>query len=198
MSEQDMNQITIPEEITQDPNAKKPKSTLRVVIEWVETVVVSLVIAILLFTFVIRIVTIVGSSMAETLQDGDIVISSNLFYTPERGDIVVVDSYNGYGEALTKRIIGVAGDEINIDFNNSVVYVNGEILSEPYLTTPTTRQFDVTFPVTVPEGCVFILGDNRPVSLDSRDTRIGFVDERDILGHVLLRIYPFSSFGTVK
>lgn len=169
----------------------------RSIIEWLETIAFSLAIAVLLFTFIFRIATVTGASMAPTLNETDVLFSSNLFYTIQRGDIVVVDGYNNYGEPLIKRVIAVGGDEINIDFTTGSVYVNGALQDEPYISAPTTRQFDVIFPLVVPEGKLFVMGDNRPISLDSRDNRVGFIDERDILGHVLFRIFPFSSFGKV-
>ena len=106
-----------------------------------------------------------------------------------RGDVVVVDGYINYGDPLVKRIIALGGDTVDIDFETGAVTLNGAVLEEPYISAPTTTGYDVEFPVTVPEGCVFVMGDNRP--------EVGFIDERDILGKVLLRVFPLSSFGKI-
>ena len=97
----------------------------------------------------------------------------------------MIDAYTAYGDPLVKRVIGIEGDTIDIDFQNGIVYLNGEALEEPYTAEPTYLQESVTFPVTVPEGCLFVMGDNRNHSTDSRDDRVGFVDERDVLGRLL-------------
>ena len=136
--------------------------------------------------------------MATTLNDTDRVVVQCAGYKPDYGDIIVVDSYSNYGKPLVKRIIAMEGDTVDIDFSTGEVSVNGEILSEPYTSTGTTVQHDVAFPLTVNEGCVFVLGDNRSVSLDSRSSEVGLIDVRDILGKAVLRIYPFKEFGTIK
>ena len=99
---------------------------------------------------------------------------------------------------MAKRVIGVGGDKSDIDLDKGTVAVNGELLDEPYISAPTKRRFDVEFPLTVPEGTVFLMGDNRPSSLDSRSTEIGFIDQRDILGKVFVRILPVDNFGGIE
>ena len=121
-----------------------------------------------------------------------------MLYTPQRGDVVVVDGYINYGDPLVKRIIALGGDTVDINFETGAVTLNGAVLEEPYISAPTTTGYDVEFPVTVPEGCVFVMGDNRNNSTDSRDSRLGIVDERCILGHVLRVVFPFSEFGSVE
>ena len=139
----------------------------------------------LIFTFGVRMIRVDGESMLPTLQDGQRLMITSYPYTPQRGDIVVIDAYTAYGDPLVKRVIGIEGDTIDIDFQNGIVYLNGEALEEPYTAEPTYLQESVTFPVTVPEGCLFVMGDNRNHSTDSRDDRVGFVDERDVLGRLL-------------
>ena len=153
----------------------------------------------LVFVFVIRIMDVNGSSMSPTLINGDKVLVSGLFYEPDRGDIVVFkkDSYND-NKALVKRVIAVEGDVVNIDFDNGIVYVNGEAVEEAYLSVSTNTKLDFIGPQTVPENCLFVMGDNRNASTDSRDKRIGMVDKRVVIGKVLMVVYPFSSFGTVE
>lgn len=169
--------------------------------EWGEALVISLTVIILLFTFIVRLIGVDGSSMFPTLHDRDKVFMSNLFYTPEKGDIVVLTKKSFIDGPIVKRIIATEGDTIDIDFAENKVMVNGEVLDEPYVnpeTIPPLRAGDMTFPQTVPEGNVFVMGDNRNGSSDSRVASLGMVDERYILGHVLMRILPFDRVGGVS
>jgi signal peptidase I len=113
----------------------------------------------------------------------------------EQGDIVVATKPYSGGEPIIKRVIATGGQTVNINFDLGVVFVDGEMIEETYVNTPTNVSYDMEFPVTVPEGSVFCLGDNRNHSYDSRATEIGMIDERYILGKVLLRVFPFGSFG---
>ena len=112
--------------------------------------------------------------------------------------MVIVDSYTSYGRPLVKRVIAKGGDTISIDYATGTVEVNGKALEEDYIAEPTYLGYDVEFPYTVPEGTVFVMGDNRNASLDSRSSYVGCIDEQDILGKVLLCFLPFSDFGVVK
>lgn len=142
--------------------------------------------------------------MRNTLYDGDRVIISNFNYTPKQGDIVVVsrnvsNSVDGEAvgqEPIIKRVIAVGGQTVDIDFVRGIVYVDGKALEEDYLGSPTYNKGDVQFPLYIPEGYVFILGDNRGDSMDSRYSRIGnggIVDNRYILGRAIYRFFPFKS-----
>ena len=111
--------------------------------------------------------------------------------------MVIVDSYTVYGKPLVKRIIAKGGDTISIDYDAGTVTVNGELLQEDYIAAPTYLGYDVQFPFTVPEGTLFVMGDNRNESLDSRSSYVGCIDERDILGKVLLCFMPFTDFGVL-
>ena len=166
--------------------------------DWIQSLISALLICVLVFVFVLRIMDVKGSSMVPTLHNGDKVLVSDLFYEPQRGDIVVFkkDSYDD-NKALVKRVIAVAGDVVNIDFDRGIVYVNGEALEEDYLDVLTNTKIDFIGPQTVPDSCLFVMGDNRNASTDSRDKRIGMVDKRLIIGKVLLVVYPFDSFGGV-
>ena len=167
--------------------------------DWIQSLISALLICVLVFVFVMRIMDVKGSSMVPTLKNGDKVLVSDLFYEPARGDIVVFkkDSYDS-GKALVKRVVAVAGDVVNIDFEKGIVYVNGEALEEDYIDVLTTTKIDFIGPQTVPDSCLFVMGDNRNASTDSRDKRIGMVDKRLIIGKVLLVVYPFNSFGGVE
>lgn len=155
------------------------------------SILAALVIIFVIFTFLFRAVSVVGSSMEPTLSDGNwLLVSSQGEY--ERGDIIIITQPNDRNEPLVKRIVALGGETIDIDFRTHEVRVNGELLDEPYIFEPTALSYDVTFPYHVPEGCVFAMGDNRNDSLDSRSSRIGPIDERYILGKAFVRILPFN------
>ena len=167
-------------------------------LEWYEALISAALVLVLIFSFFFRIIQVDGSSMVPTLVNGDKLIVWGAGYTPQRGDVVIVDSYTSYGKPLVKRVIAKGGDTVSIDYATGTVAVNGEVLQEDYIAEPTYLGYDVTFPYTVPEGTVFVMGDNRNQSLDSRSTYVGCIDERDILGRVLLCFMPFTDFGVVK
>ena len=168
------------------------------VLEWYEALISAALVLVLVFSFFFRIIQVDGSSMVPTLVNGDKLIVWGAGYTPQRGDVVIVDSYTSYGKPLVKRVIAKGGDTVSIDYATGTVAVNGEVLQEDYIAEPTYLGYDVQFPYTVPEGTVFVMGDNRNQSLDSRSTYVGCIDERDILGKVLVCFMPFTDFGVVK
>ena len=164
--------------------------------DWIQCLVSALLICVLVFAFFVRIIGIKGSSMVPTFENRDSVIISNLFFTPQCGDVVVLRKDTFQKEPIIKRVIATEGQTIDIDFNAGIVYVDGKALDEPYVNSPTNNQLDFTGKVTVPENCVFVMGDNRNDSTDSRSSLIGCVDKRYIMGKVLLRILPLNKFGT--
>ena len=178
------------------------------IFEWLDVVVASVVVVVILFTFVFRLVAIDGDSMNNTLIDGERVIITNMFYTPEKGDIVVISRntenssvVGSYKEPIIKRVIATEGDTVDIDFDKGIVYVNNEALKEDYIKEPTYRRADVKFPLVVKENCVFVLGDNRNDSKDSRTSEIGDngqIDVKYILGHAVLRVFPLNKFGGIN
>lgn len=178
--------------------------------EWIETFLVALCCVVLLFTFVVKFVTVSGSSMYETLHDRDRLLITDMFYTPKNGDIVVVDVSGNLnlerdhgissGSPYIKRVIATEGQTIDIDPESWTVTVDGKVIDEPYVyhcnsadmyIDPTGR---ISYPFTVSEGCVFVMGDNRNGSTDSRF--IDEIPEEYILGHVILRVSP--NFGGVR
>ncbi len=167
--------------------------------DWIQCLMVALIICVVLFIFIIRIIDVSGTSMHPTLINGDKMLVSDLFYKPKAGDIVVfkTDSYDP-DKALVKRVIATEGQEINIDFENGIVYVDGNPIQEDYINELTTTKLDFIGPQTVPEGCVFVMGDNRNASTDSRKKEIGMVDERMILGRVYCVLFPLSELGWVS
>ena len=179
-------------------SSQKQKKKNQNIVEWYEALIFALAFLVLLFTFVVRVVAVNGSSMVPTLHSGDRLLVQSSLFGVDRGDVVVVDSYIEYGKPLVKRVIAVGGDQVDIDAEAGQVFVNGQLLDEPYIAEPTHQAGNMEFPLTVPEGCVFVMGDNRMHSTDSRFQDIGFIDERDILGRVLYRIYPFDSIGSIQ
>lgn len=167
-------------------------------IEWIETIVFAFFAVLLIFTFVVRQVNVDGESMLPTLENGEKLIVHHIGYTPERGDIVIVDSLN-LGKPIVKRVIAVGGDTIDINFETGEVKLNGTVLDEPYIKDPTKLdEGGQTYPVTVPSGYYFVMGDNRMDSLDSRSERVGLVSTDEIAGKVIYRIYPGTKIGTVQ
>lgn len=166
--------------------------------EWLEAVAVSFVVLVFIFVFIFRIVGVSGVSMKETLHDGDRIIVFSLFYQPSAGDIVVVNQPEGYDKPIIKRIIATEGQEVDIDFKTGEVYIDDELQSESYISSPTMQPEGVNFPITVPEGCVFVMGDNRMESLDSRSEQIGMIDTRYIIGRAVFRIFPFNQLGLIE
>lgn len=162
--------------------------------EWLDSIVIALACLLVVFAFFFRVAGVDGKSMYPTLNHGDWLAISSENYTARRGDIIVITEPNGVNRPIIKRIIGIAGDKIDIDFVTHTVSVNGTVLDEPYINAPTARSFDVEFPVIVPEGHVFVMGDNRNDSLDSRSTMVGFVDEEYILGRAFFRFMPISDW----
>ncbi len=184
------------------------RGVMHTLLEWLEIIVISVVAVVVILTFIFKVVTINGPSMMDTLYSGDKVIISSLFYTPQKGDVVVISrnesnnfSNSNAEEPIIKRVIATEGQTVNIDFTQGIVYVDGVALSEPYTRTPTTLMEGVVFPVTVPENCVFVLGDNRNDSTDSRDPSIGdegMIDVRYIMGKAIIRVFPFDSIGVIE
>ncbi len=195
---------------TKDTDKKSMADALtKEVFEWLEVVVTAVISVVVIFTLFFRVATIDGPSMKETLHNGDKVIVTNFAYKAKKGDIVVIsrnkeNDKNFVSEnqmPIIKRIIATEGQKVDINFETGEVYVDDKLLDEPYISTPTKRKFDVEFPLTVAPGCVFVMGDNRMDSLDSRDSSIGndgMVDTRYILGNAIYRIYPFNDFGKLN
>lgn len=187
-----------------DLKEKQPVNVMDEVFEWAESFVFAMFVVILIFTFFFRIVLVQGPSMRETLQDQDRLIITHINYTPQKGDIVVINSEK-LGKTIIKRVIGTGGDKVVVDYNNNTVTVNGKVISNDnireamYNTNLFDEEYEVeenVFEYDVPEGKLFVMGDNRNNSTDSR--RLGFIDPSDVLGKAVLRLYPFASFGKVS
>lgn len=147
----------------------------------------------ILLLLVFRIVIVSGTSMYSTLYNGDylLLLSNTFYHTPQNGDIIVVskESFDN-GAPIVKRVIATEGQRVDIDFQAGIVYVDGQALEEDYVNTLTNVNGGMKFPLTVPEGCVFAMGDNRNISRDSRYPEIGFIDCREILGKGIFLLIP--------
>ena len=160
-----------------------------------------LITIILVFLIVFRVVVVSGSSMYDTLLDGDyLLLISNLFYgEPEYGDIIVASKSSfDDGAPIIKRVIATEGQMVDIDFERGIVYVDGIALNEPYTHTPTNVDEGMNFPLVVQEDCVFAMGDNRNRSKDSRSPEIGQIDRREILGKAIFLFLPGSDQGNIS
>lgn len=184
------------EEERQSPSAPK-QSALSIFYEFLDIVIVAVVCVVLIFTFVFRTVGVSGSSMLPALENGERLLITHLNYQPQYGDIVVVIQPDNPQQPLIKRVIATEGQMVDIDFASGIVYVDDIPLEEPYTNAPTHEDYGGKFPQMVPQGQVFVMGDNRNASTDSRDPRVGMVDVRNILGEVFVRILPVNRFGTV-
>ena len=167
--------------------------------EWVQALVTVVLRAVVVFAFAARLVLVSGPSMRETLQDQDclVVLNPLLCGSFDAGDVVIIqrETFRD-GEPIVKRIIATEGQTVDIDFDAGVVYVDGAALEEDYIRQPTYLEEGLEFPCTVPEGCVFVMGDNRNDSDDSRDPDLGPVDTREILGQAVFLLYPGMTAGT--
>lgn len=189
-----------------DEKAEVKSGPAESVFEWIEVIATAVIAVVVIFSLLFRVATIEGDSMKNTLYDNEKIIISNFLYEPEQGDIVVIsrnidnsaDSQTDGNGPIIKRVIAVEGQTVDIDFETGTVSVDGKALKEDYISTPTLDQSEVEFPVTVSKGCIFVLGDNRAVSLDSRSAAIGdngMIDKRYVLGHAVFRIFPFNRIG---
>lgn len=199
-SDEKITDIITEETVTEVKNNKKKEnkkgSKYLSIYDFVSIIMTSFIIIAVVFTFFFRLVGVEGSSMTNTLQNNDwlITIQKDSY---ERGDIVVITQPNYFNEPLIKRVIAKGGETIDIDFSTGTVYVDGVALEEPYTKEDyiLPKIDDVTFPYTVPEGEIFCMGDNRNGSTDSRSVKIGSFDERYVLGKAVVRLLPFGNFN---
>lgn len=171
------------------PRRERPEEA---VYNWAQALVAAVVGVVLLFTFLVRLISVSGPSMQNTLYTGDrMLVLNNIFCRYQPGDVVVVNAYNAeLDETLVKRVVAVGGQTVDIDFVTGTVYVDGAALDEPYVKEPTYTPEGVTFPLTLAEDEVFIMGDNRNHSTDSRDLHLGPVKTDYIQGKAVLLVFP--------
>ncbi len=168
------------------------------IFDWIEIFAFSIAIVFFLFVFVARVAVVDGSSMNNTLYHKDKLLVREIFYTPKQGDIIVCQSSeHGLDQPLVKRVIATEGQTVKIDFANWKVYVDGVLLEEDYvkyIAGVDMKGWAYGEEYTVPKGYLFVMGDNRNDSLDSRSSKIGPIDERLVVGKVIMRLAPWGSF----
>ena len=167
--------------------------------EWVQSLVGSVLVVVAIFTFVIRMMGVDGHSMLNTLQHGDrlLVVNSMLYHDYKYGDIVILRKNGVFDDdPIVKRVIAVEGQTVDIDFVSGAVYVDGELLEEDYINEPTYVEEGTEFPLTVPEGSIFVMGDNRTHSSDSRSSALGTVDTRYVIGKAVFLLFPGADEAT--
>ncbi len=181
-------------------NQQEKKSDGRESYEWVQALVCSVLTVVLLFTFGARLIGVDGHSMLPTLQNGDrmLVLNSVLYHDYKYSDVVVLRKDTFLKEPIVKRVIATAGQTVDIDFDSGTVYVEGEPLREDYINELTFLEEGTEFPLTVPEGHIFVMGDNRNRSSDSRDSNLGTVDTRYVIGRAVAVAFPGSDEETQK
>ena len=160
--------------------------------DWMDCIVYSVLVVVLLLSFCFRLIGVDGTSMVPTLQDGDrlLVLNSLLDDDYQYGDIVVLRKDTFMTEPIVKRVIATEGQTVDIDFASGSVYVDGELLEEDYINEPTYVEEGTEFPLTVPEGSIFVMGDNRNHSSDSRSSDLGTVDTRYVIGRAVFLLFP--------
>lgn len=162
------------------------------------SVFISASILILIITFVFTMVIVDGRSMQHTLESGDKIVVTKMGYQPKDGDVIVVGkSEEGYSKPIVKRVIATEGQTLKIDFENQQVIVDGKVLDEPYISSETIEG-TAEIPEVIPEGYVFVMGDNRYISMDSRYKDIGLVNVDDIVGKAVFVVFPFDRFGFIE
>lgn len=169
--------------------------------EWIQSLVGSVLVVVAIFTFGIRMLGVDGHSMLNTLQHGDrlMVVNPIFYHDYKYGDIVILRKTGVFdNEPIVKRVIATGGQTVDIDFSEGVVYVDGEALEEDYIREPTYTAEGTEFPLTVPEGSIFVMGDNRNGSSDSRDYRLGTVDTRYVIGKAAFLLFPGADYDTGK
>ena len=187
--------------VKEDKSAKNPAGVQKSVLAYLHDLVYLLAGILLLLLLVFRVVIVSGPSMNDTLVHGDYLILLNnvLYGEPKQGDIIVAskDSFKD-GEPIIKRVIATEGQKVDIDFTAGIVYVDGVALEEDYIKSLTKMQEGMQFPFTVDEGCIFVMGDNRGVSKDSRNPEIGLIDTREVLGRAVFLVFPGKDAVTEK
>lgn len=189
--------ITLSDEQQEQIDDKK-KNIKKEIMDWIVSIVLAIVIALGVRTYIFTLVKVDGESMVPTLSDGDVLYTNRFFYEPKNGDIIVFRPANSPKTPYIKRVIATEGQTISIDESTGTVTVDGEVLDEPYINEVMLSGGNTQYPLTIPEGYVFAMGDNRNHSFDSRSTTVGVVSEESIIGHSLFRILPLSDLGILK
>ncbi len=195
------------EQITEETNSysevKEKNMFLKEVFEWSQAIVVAVVIAMFLRTFIFTLVKVSGPSMVPTLQNNDKLFVWRLGYEPNVGDIIIFKPKGHEDTPYVKRVIATAGQTVDLKYDKlkgyCEVFVDGQIIDEAYINEKIdlNHMGSTTYPAIVPENCVFAMGDNRNNSKDSRYKDVGMVTEDSIIGHAVFRLWPVGEFGTL-
>lgn len=174
-----------------------PDGAVAGIFDWVRCIIFAIAIVIVCLTFVFRLVDVEGSSMYDTLSTEDKVIVTNFMYTPKTNDIVVISHGAQYANPIIKRVIATEGQSIELDYEHDRIIVDGVVIEESYIDDSTFGGVvgDNEIPDVIPEGKIFVMGDNRKVSMDSRSTKIGLIDVDDVIGKAQVVAFPFDHFG---
>lgn len=183
---------------TEEESIKLSQIIYEIIYDIAGTIFLAIILLFITMTFFARQVTVDGPSMKETLHDKDRLLVSCFDYVPKNGDIVIVTHGENLDEPIVKRVIATAGQHLEINYANGEVSVDGKVLDEKYIVGTTIPVSNATvIPEVIPDGYVFVMGDNREHSLDSRSATVGLVPVENIIGKAFIRIYPFDSFGFV-
>lgn len=200
------NTDSVEESEKSEEQPEEPKKPFADILEWMSCMVIAVAAMLAINLFFFRSITVSGPSMNNTLTDGDKIIATNFCYTPQYGDIVIVQANKLknkntglYGEPIIKRVIAKGGDSVRIDYANGNVYRNGSLIEENYIKDPTHLHnngwLQDNEEIVIPENCVFVMGDNRNVSNDSRNLQeVGFIDVDAIMGKAIVRFSPVKNF----
>lgn len=182
-----------------EAQSPKPFNWKKEAFDWVASIAIALIIALLIRRFIFTLVKVDGPSMNPTLTHGDTLFTTRLMYTPKVGDIIIFRPPASPDTPYVKRVIALEGQTVSLDPLTGKVTVDGEVYDEPYTAEPIapSRIGDMTYPYTVPENCVFVLGDNRNNSHDSRDSDVGAVPVKNIIGKAQFRLLPLNAFGSL-
>ncbi len=188
-------------------NTSKKNPIMKEVLEWVKAIAIALVVAFLLRNYVLTLAKVSGESMEPTLQDADRLYVNRVAYTPQKGDVIIFEPASDPGRPYIKRVIATEGDTLYIDFKTGDVYVNDELIDEPYISEPThlsgsyinflmmSESYSKERPIEIKEGYFWAMGDNRNASKDSRE--LGQIPVDELIGHATFRFWPLDNIGTV-
>lgn len=199
MKDENQRELGETREVNREEPNLTPGQTVKVELYfWLQALVLALVCIILIFTFIGRMIGVDGTSMVPTLHDRDMLLLQGIGYQPKQGDIVVLTKKSFLDQPIVKRIIAVGGQKVDINYEAGTVSVDGKALTEPYIDEVMwPPSYESIQSVTVPEGFVFVMGDNRNYSSDSRDPMLGVVDQRYILGRALVVVFPLNRLATL-
>lgn len=187
------------DELINSENVENPASEFSATcFDWLESLTQALVLVVIIMAFFLRPVSVIGTSMLNTLHDADKVIVLKYGYVPKNGDVVVISPVNNLDEAIIKRVIATEGQTLSIDFTDGSVTVDGKKLDEPYIRERMWVQGDGEIPKVIPKGYSFVMGDNRNGSLDSRFKEVGLIPNEKIIGRASFVIFPFNRMGVIR